>query len=98
MDSSIGPKGRVGEFTLDYGHGIINTHEEVFLLGLARGIIEKPNQVMYKVGSIEWKGKEAILTALRDDADLRATILRELKARDMAGLYAHEPVEVEAPQ
>ena len=89
-DNSIGPKGRVGEFTLDYHKGIINQYEEVFLLGLARGIIEKPNNVMYAFGGVEWKGKEAILSALRDDSQLQQSILTELKRRDMSGFYKAE--------
>lgn len=92
-DSSIGPKGRVGEFTLDYNKGIINTHEEVFLLGTGRGIIEKPNNLMYAFDGMEWKGREAMLTALRDDQQLAQKILQELKRRDMAGFYQADPPE-----
>ena len=95
MDSSIGPKGRVGEFTLDYAKGIINTHEEVFLLGVARGIITKPNNVMYNFENQEWRGKEMCLTALKSDPQLCARIVTELKKRDMAGHYAHEVVAPE---
>jgi RecA/RadA recombinase len=89
-DNSIGPKGRVGEFTLDYHRGIINTHEEVFFLGVARGIIEKPNNVMYAFNGVEWKGKEAMANAIRDDRALYDAILQELKRRDMAGFYKEE--------
>lgn len=87
MDSSIGPKGRVGEFTLDYQKGIINTHEETFQLGVARGIIEHPNNVMYGFEGVEWKGKEAMASAIKEDPQLNMRILQELKRRDMAGLY-----------
>jgi hypothetical protein len=96
MDSSIGPKGRVGEFTLDYAKGIINTHEEVFLLGVARGIITKPSNVMYNFENQEWRGKEACLTSLKSDPQLCARIVAELKKRDMAGHYAHETAVPEA--
>jgi len=95
MDSSLGPKGRVGEFTLDYAKGIINTHEEVFLLGVARGIITKPSNVMYNFEDQEWRGKEMCLTALKSDPQLCTRIVTELKKRDMAGHYAHE---VPAPE
>lgn len=89
-DNSVGPKGRVGEFTMDYHRGIVNVFEEVFLLGVARGIIEKPNNVMYAFGGHEWKGREAMLTAIRDDQELARKILMELKRRDMAGFYQEE--------
>jgi hypothetical protein len=81
-DSSMGPKGRMGEFTLDYNKGIINTHEEVFLLGVNRGVIEKPNQLSYKFGDRSWKGQAAILEALKTDKELYGAVLRELKRRD----------------
>jgi len=95
MDSSIGPKGREGIFTLDYHKGIINVHEEVFKLGTNRGIINRPNQVMYEFDGKEWKGKDAMLTALRDDPVLQQKILQELRRRDMAGLLQDEEVSPE---
>ena len=89
-DNSVGPKGREGVFTLDYHKGIINVEEEILELGLARGIIEKPNNVMYGFGGREWKGYEAMLTAIRDDQEMARAILTELKRRDMAGFYKDE--------
>lgn len=85
--SSIGPKGRVGEFTLDYNQGIINSHEEVFLLGVNRGVIDKPNNLSYEFGGKKWAGKPAMLEALKTDAELREAILAEIRKRDVAGMY-----------
>lgn len=85
-DSSMGPKGRVGVFTLDYKRGIVNTHEEVFLLGVNRGVIERPNNVMFAYKGKQWRGKEAMLEALKDPV-LAKQILTELKERDLAGLF-----------
>lgn len=92
-DNSVGPKGRVGEFTFDYNHGLINAYEEVFLLGTGRGIIAHPSNVMYEFDGLQWKGKEAMLLALRDDNALCAKVLEELKRRDMAGFYKDEKPE-----
>ncbi len=89
-DSSMGPKGRVGEFTVDYDRGIVNVHEEVFLLGLNRNIIEHPNNTMYAFGGKEWRGKAAFLEALRDDPDMQRAILKELRLRDARGDYPDE--------
>lgn len=97
-DSSMGPKNRVGEFTLDYDRGIINTEEEVFLLGTNRGIIEKPNNLTYLVGDRKWAGKPAMLQALREDRDLRNVIISELKSRDMAGRFAAQDALPEEAQ
>lgn len=93
MDASFGPKGREGQFTFNYTQGIINIHEEVFTLGVNRGIIEKPNNVMYAFGGKEWKGKEAMLNAIRDDHELAQKILQELKRRDLQGLFQAEDIE-----
>jgi hypothetical protein len=92
-DSSLGPKGRAGEFTLDYDKGIINTHEEVFLLGVGRNVIEKPNNLSYAFGERKWVGKPAMLEALRSEKELQDTILTELRRRDLAGLYDESTAE-----
>lgn len=89
-DSSVGVKGRVGEFTLHYFNGVINIHEEVLRLGLARGIIEKPNNVMYGVPNypnrgetMEWRGVDAILTELAKNEQLQQEILRRIRQQDI---------------
>jgi RecA/RadA recombinase len=88
--SSLGPKMRTGEFTLDYNRGIINTHEEVFLLGVNRNVIEKPNNLTFTFGEKKWAGKPAMLDALKNDQDLQEKILEEIRRRDLAGQYAVE--------
>lgn len=86
--SSMGPKLRTAEFTLDYNRGIINTHEEVFLLGVNRGVIEKPNNLSYAFEDKKWAGKPAMLQALREDKELQERVLQEIRDRDIKGLYA----------
>lgn len=81
-DSSVGPKGRYAAFTLKYDEGIINTHEEIFLLGLNLGIIQKPNQLSYEFANEKWTGKPAIVEAIRDDSALAQAILRECMKLD----------------
>lgn len=98
-DSSIGPKGRTGEFTLDYDKGIIHTDEEVFLLGVNRNIVERPTNTQYVFGDKKWNGKAAFLQAITEDHDLRNAILTELKRRDLAGnLRTEESPEVAAAE
>lgn len=86
-DSSCGPKGRVGEFTLDYRKGIVNTWEEIFVLGVNRGIIERPSLSTYKFRDKEWRGKEKVWEELKADKALQDAIVDELFARDAAGTY-----------
>lgn len=81
-DASMGPKGRVAEFTLDYHKGIINTHEEVFLLGKNRGVLKQPNQLSYEFGGQKWVGKQAMLDALAKDKALYDAVLAEVYRRD----------------
>jgi RecA/RadA recombinase len=88
--NSMGPAGRTGEFTLDYNRGITNTHEEVFLLGINRGIIERPNNRTYVFGGKEWGSKEAAVNALKDYPEVAAEILKELRRRDIEGLIKDE--------
>ena len=95
-DSSMGPKGRVGEFTFDYDRGIVSQYEEVFLLGLNRGVIEKPNNLTYKFGDRKWSGKPAMLQALKEDTDLQKAILQVLRERDVAGMFAAQDAKDEA--
>jgi hypothetical protein len=85
QDSSMGPKDRSGEFTIDYTRGIINTYEEVFLLGTKCGIVERPNNVTYKYGSHEWRGKEAFWNALENDTEMQNSIIKRLKEIDLEG-------------
>jgi RecA/RadA recombinase len=88
--NSMGPAGRTGEFTLDYHRGITNTHEEVFLLGINRGVIERPNNRTYIFGGKEWGSKEAAINALKDYPEVAADILKELRRRDIEGLIKEE--------
>lgn len=92
-DSSLGPKNRAGMFTFDYRRGIINTHEEVFNLGVSRNIIEKPTNLKYAFGGKEWVGKPSMLEALRNDKELQLSVLTELRKRDIQGALA--PLEGE---
>lgn len=91
IDSSFGPKGRSGMFTFDYSKGLINVHEEVFHLGVGRGIIDRPTAMKYAFGGKEWVGKPAFLAALKADPEMQKAIIRELKRRELAGALP-EPV------
>lgn len=89
-ENSCGPKGRMGEFTLDFNRGIINIHEEVFLLGVNRHVIEKVNNLTYAYGPDKWVGKPAALAALKSNGPMQAQILAEVQRRDRAGAYASQ--------
>jgi hypothetical protein len=90
----MGPKGRVGEFTFDFNRGVVSQYEEVFQLGVNRGIVSKPNQLMFEFGGEQWKGKEAFLEALRDNHELCEAIVAEVQRRDLAGEYSKDDEEL----
>lgn len=97
-ESTFGVRGRTGMFTWDYAKGVINQHEEVFLLGTRRGVIEKPNAKTYVFKDQRWGSKEAMVMALKESTDLQQAVLRELQDRDLQGrLLAYDQVEVGAP-
>lgn len=87
-DSSFGCRGRNGFLTFDYGRGCINQHEEVFLLGTNRGVVERPDNTHYVFDGKKWKGKDAFLEALRGDKEMQEKILKELRLRDANGAMA----------
>jgi hypothetical protein len=88
--NSMGPAGRVGEFTLDYNKGIINVHEEVFLLATHRNIITREGN-SYLFGGKKWVGKETMIVALRDSTELQSAIVKELKRADAEGRIIEAP-------
>ncbi len=88
-ENSCGPRGRAGECTFDYRKGIVNIHEEIFLLAKARGLIQTAGAT-YSMGDKKWVGKAACLAALASDGQLQASILDELRRRDLEGGWENE--------
>jgi hypothetical protein len=93
--SSVGPAGRAGQFTLDYYQGIVNVHEEAFLLGVGQGVIQKPNNVNYIVPNwpeqgkdSTFKGKENFIIALRENEFMRKEVLRRVREIDLSAMKA----------
>jgi hypothetical protein len=90
-DSSCGPKGRVAQFTLDYNRGLINIHEEVFLLAMARNVIVNEKGNTWVMGNRKWTGgKPSIIDAIKGDTSLQTDIIKELRKRDLAGMFTSE--------
>ena len=94
--TSCGRDGRVAIFTLHKDLGLINTHEEVFLLGAGNfGVIEEPSQGRYQFGGRQWHGKKAMLEALRDDTELCKHVLAACKKIDLARREGRVPESVQ---
>lgn len=84
IHSSMGPKGRTGEFSIDYNKGIVDIHEEVFTLGYVRGVLTRQG-TMYSFGDRTWRGKNEAAKALYEEPQLRDAVVQELIRRDMSG-------------
>lgn len=84
QDSSLGRPGRVGLFTLHHDLGIINTHEEIYLLGKGFKVIDSSKRGYYAFGDRSWHGEESILAAIKGEPELYAAILKACKMRDLA--------------
>jgi len=90
-ENSVGPSGRTGVTTIDYKNGIINTYEEIAMLGLHRNIVTHPaskagdgvDASRYTYGGETWHGRTNFLTAVRDSRELQEKILMELKSLDL---------------
>lgn len=91
--NSTGVAGRVGQFTMDYYNGIQNVYEEAFLLGKGQGVIRRPNQTTYMVPdwpsvgeSSTFRGKEEMITALKENDVLRNEILKRVRLIDIQAM------------
>jgi hypothetical protein len=81
QDSSMGPKNRQGELTIDYNHGVIMPHQEIFKLCHEWDIITTRG-AWYKFDGKEWNGKAKILGAMEADLGLQTAMFDALKAQD----------------
>jgi hypothetical protein len=81
-ENSLGVAGRTGEFTISYEEGLINTHEEVFLLGINTGVVERPNNRTYVFDGKSYSSKADFVNAIKDDRSLYDSILQKVISRD----------------
>jgi hypothetical protein len=77
-------RGREGIFTWHYEKGVVNVHEEVFMLGRNRGVIARKG-AFYSFGDRQWNGMPAVLAELEKDPEFQAAVIKELTRRDMTG-------------
>lgn len=88
-ESSMGPQGRMGKFTFHLGEGLINVHEEVFLLGKQYGILSEPESGNgFIFGTEKFRGKDHLLEELKQRPELRDAVVAELQRRDLAGEFS----------
>lgn len=83
-ESSTGVAGRVGEFTLDYDRGIVNQHEEIALLAINLGIVERPDNTNYVLPGSDKKikGFANYVMAVRDSLELQQVLMQAIVAKN----------------
>lgn len=82
-ESSKGVSGRTGQITFDYRKGIINIEEEVMTLAGNLGLIERVNNLTWKIGEETYKGKKAVAEAIRDNEELRNQLISSIYTRSL---------------
>ena len=81
-ESSCGTPGRSGMITLDYSHGIINVHEEIFELAKNLGIIENVGAGGYVLYGEKIRGKEKVAEKIKDSEEIQKKLHADILAKD----------------
>ena len=83
-DSSVGVSNRSGIITFSYEKGLINTEDEIFELVKNMNLVERPNNRTYIVKDLKFSSKEDFVVAIRDNKDLRQSLLESIYSKDKA--------------
>lgn len=87
VDSSAGPIGRKGQFTVDIHRGVINAEEEIYEMATDREVIVQAGNT-YTFGGTKWTGKAGMLKAIREDKGVKDELIKALRLIDMAGKFS----------
>lgn len=91
--SKFGPWPRQCEFKVDFGKGIVDTHEEIANLAIKYGIVSKPNNVSHQFGDKTFRGFDNFCKALLTDAEMLSDIEKKLEEVRKNKFKPREPVE-----
>lgn len=81
--SKFGPWPRKCEFKVNFGIGIIDSHEEIAQLSLDYDIVKKPTSVTHEYGEQKWVGFPKFCEAIKDDPELAKELVQKIgEARD----------------
>ncbi len=91
-DNSSGPKGRVAVFTLDYHKGVVNTHEEVVILGKKTGVLSTPpgkkTGLYYEPQQLSWLSEKAAFDYFRDHPEACDDVMMKIRKLDAEGAFS----------
>lgn len=66
------------EFKVNFGIGIIDTHEEIAQLALDYNIVQKTSAVSHEYGDVKWVGFPKYCDAIKDDSNLAEELVRKI--------------------
>lgn len=81
--SKFGPWPRKCEFKVDFGTGVIDSHEEIATLAINYEVVSKPTAVSHEYGDQKWVGFPKFCEAIKSDAALaEELVLKIAEARN----------------
>lgn len=78
--SKFGPWPRKCEFKVNFGVGIIDSHEEIAQLSINYDIVSRPNNVMYEYGGKSYRGLASFHEAIKDNTELAKELIEKITA------------------
>lgn len=76
--SKFGPWPRKCEFKVDFGVGIIDSHEEVAQLAVNYGVVQMTSSVTHEYGDMKWVGFNKFCAALKDNPELATELANKV--------------------
>lgn len=76
--SKFGPWPRKCEFKVNFGIGVIDSHEEIAQLALDYNVVTKPSAVSHEYGDQKWVGFPKFCEAIKSDPELAKELLQKV--------------------
>ena len=76
--NKVGAPFKQAEYKIEYQKGVVETHEEVFDLGIEYGLIVRPNNQMYEIAGESVRGRDAAMKYFLEN-NLEADFIAKIK-------------------
>jgi recombination protein RecA len=92
--SKFGPWPRKCEFKINFGIGVIDTHEEIGRLALDYGVVVKTSSVSHEYGDRKWVGEPKFFEAVKNDPAFSAELLVKVNEAREAKMEAKRQEQI----
>lgn len=92
--SKFGPWPRKCEFKVNFGIGVIDTHEEIGRLALDYNVVVKTSSVSHEYGDRKWVGEPKFFEAVKSDPALAAELLMKANEAREAKMEAKRQEQI----